>query len=153
VVPPASQRSLPSPMVLRNIPDGFWISRTRLSRSLASYSKAFCYPKNHHLRESCNPPLFLRYEYIITTCYRNYKSYNTSPTLLPQKQRGLGFARFARRLLRASNYRFLFLILLRYFSSDGSPHAASQRTQKSNVKSQNHSSKLVNDQTHSVLRF
>ena len=38
----------------------------------------------------------------------------------PDLRQGLGFARFARRLLRASDYRFLFLILLRYFSSDGS---------------------------------
>ena len=41
----------------------------------------------------------------------------------PDLRQGLGFARFARRLLRASDYRFLFLILLRYFSSDGSPPA------------------------------
>ena len=48
----------------------------------------------------------------------------------PDLRQGLGFARFARRLLRASDYRFLFLILLRYFSSDGSPLAPCARKLK-----------------------
>jgi hypothetical protein len=82
-------------MVLRNQLAETAISNTRLSLSVALYSEGFFY------------------RYFITYCW----PYN------PRLASGLGCSVFARRYLR-NLYWFIFLTLLRCFSSDGILHIA-----------------------------
>ena len=93
--PPDSQGVLPCSMVLRNSLRENWISNTRLSLSMVIYSKIFSYP---------------------------HFSYIESPAT-PRQRRGLGSTAFARRYWRYLIW-FLFLTLLRCFSSGSAPPIA-----------------------------
>ena len=89
---PDSHGVLPCSVVLRNSLEENWILHTRLSRSMVCYSKQFSYPHFSHIGSPATP----------------------------SQSEGLDCSAFARRYLR-NHYCFLFLTLLRCFSSDGTP--------------------------------